>query len=507
MSRNLGKNALLSGVSWIVPAIAAFVAVPITVRGLGDNGYGVVALVAAVAGYLALMHSGLPNGILRYVSVFVAAGNGRATRECTRFVLTWFIATGAIGTALVWGLAPWLAGTLLNVERSLVPQSVLAFRIGGIAFALTAVVSALSLLTQAFLRYDLVALLNGTLVSSSFAGPAVLVELGYGLIPVMWFSVVIGVVACIAWSIAYARLMAAVPDEGPPFAQFRRSFIAFCLTNALGSASTVVQTQTSSVVVGIAGGTAQVAYFKVPSVISSKVNELLNQMCTVLLPTAAQMVADGEHGLVLALYERSSRLFYVLNASVAGAVVVFSAPLLAHWVGPQYAQQGALALAFLTLGQAVSATTMAAGNVNLALDRPRVNLAFSVANSVINLATVYSLTVAYGITGTALSGLVASGVGPLFLHYTHHAVLGTSTWRVFRDCYLRTSLAVTAVATVSWFVLKPYAADLPFTLGLVAIVAAVGMLASAASGAVTVADLESLKAVLLRRSQNRGASQ
>ena len=182
-------------------------------------------------------------------------------------------------------------------------------------------------------------------------------------------------------------------------------------------------------------------------------------------------------------------------------MVVFSAPLLGYWVGPHYAQQGALALAFLMLSQSISATTMAASNVNLALGRPRVNLTFSVANSVINLATVYSLTVALGITGTALSGLIGSGVGPFFLHYTHRKVLGTSTWRVFRDCYLRTIVAVVAVAAVSWFVLKPLATNLAFTLALVALVAASGMLASAVSGSVDREDIESLRSIVLRRSQ------
>ena len=197
MNRNFGKNAMLSGVAWFVPAIAAFISVPITVRGLGANAYGVVALVAAVAGYFTLTQSGLPNGILRYVSMFVSSGNGRAIRECTRLVLGWFVLTGLLGTGLMWVLAPWLTGTLLKIPAELIPQAVLAFRIGGAAFALTAVVSMLSLVPQAFLRYDLVALLNGTLVSCNFAGPAILVTLGYGLIPVMWFSVALNAVGTV----------------------------------------------------------------------------------------------------------------------------------------------------------------------------------------------------------------------------------------------------------------------------------------------------------------------
>lgn len=489
---------MLMGGAWFVPAVVGLIAVPITVRGLGDDGYGVMALVGAVTGYLGLLDLGLGQGIIRYLSMFVARGHGATVRECLKIVLGWFSGIGALGSVGIWVLTPWLVGSVLDIPADLTQQSIVAFRLGGLAFALGMIASVLSLVPSAFLRYDLVSLTNAALLSASLTGAAVLVSLGYGLVSVMWFGVVLNGVACLVWGFFVARLVRSIPNEGPRFREFGREFLGFSTATGVNRIWSVISVETARVVVGIAGGAAQVAYYQIPTVISRKVTGLLHEMNLVLLPTGSQMAAEGDHESLRELYKRSSRLFYVINACVSGAVVVFSAPLLEHWVGARYAQEGTLALVFLTLASMLNAASMSASYVNMAMGRPKINLAFSVANSVIQLAVVYSLTVNLGVTGTALSGLLAACVVPFFLHHSHSRVLSISSWEVLRDCYLRTILAVSAVGAISFMLLRQFASSLLLSIGLVAAVAALGLAASAASGAIDAADWASLKGVFRR---------
>jgi O-antigen/teichoic acid export membrane protein len=322
----------------------------------------------------------------------------------------------------------------------------------------------------------------------------------------MWFYLIANAVTCAAWAYLTIRLVRGVPVEGPPLAEFRRGFLSFSLKNGINRIWSVVQTPTSQVVVGISGGVTAAAYFQVPMLISTKVTGLLYQMSTVLLPTGSQMAAEGEHGGLFDLYERSSRLFYVLNASVVGAIAVFSGPLLLHWIGPRYAHEGALAFSLLTLAVGLNAVSMTASQMNMALGRPGVNLAFSLANSVINLGTVYTLTVMFGIAGTAMSSLLAACVVPVFLHYSHRHVLSASTWAVFRDCYLRTTLAVAVVSAGAWFVLRPLASGLLVTLALVAVTGLLSLMACAAGGAITRDDWASIMSLIPDRLRGKAAA-
>lgn len=497
MARGVGRNILLSAASWLIPSVVAVVAIPITVHGLGDDRYGAMALVGAVTGYLGIMDLGLGQGIVRYLSRFVALAHGRAIRECLRAMLGWFGTMGVLGAVLTWAMAPWVVGRLLEVPATLVPEVTVALRVGGISFLLGMLVTVFQFVPEAFLRYGLASRLNIALGSISLAGPALLVSLGYGLIPVMWFGAALNGLACILWGAAARNLIGGVPNEGPKFTEYLREFLGFAWTSAVNRIWGVVQAQTSKTIVGVAGGTALTAYYAIPAVLSQKVTSLLYQMSKVLLPTASQLEADGERRVLLALYQRSSRLFFVLNGSVTGALVVFAEPLLRYWVGPRYANEGTIALQMLTFAAGLNAVSMAASQMNLALGRPKVNLAFSLVNSAINLSTVYGLTVAYGIAGTALSGLLAAAVVPAFIHYSHKRILDVRTWLVFRDSYLRTLIAVSCVVTVAWSVLKPLASSLVGTLALVCVVSAAGLVASAMAGAVTAEDWATMR-VLMR---------
>jgi O-antigen/teichoic acid export membrane protein len=496
VSRGPGKNMLYAAAAWLVPSAAAFFAIPVTVRGLGAYGYGVLALVGAVSGLLYMMDMGLGQGIVRYVAMFVARRNGRAIRECLGFALAWSVAVGVLGTGALWLLSPWLSSVLLGAPALLQVETTTAFRIGAVAFGFNMVALTLSPVPQSFLRYDIVAVVSGSIASVSLVGPAVLVSMGYGLLPVLWFGVGVSMAACLAWGLAALRLARLVPNEGPGFGGPRIEFIRFSLTGALNQIVSVADLQIGRLVVAVAGGAAQVAYFQVPSVLAAKVRELMNRMAMVLLPTGSQMAAEDNHAGIVSLYERASRLLFVVNASVASAIIVFSLPLLTYWVAVDFGKYGALALSLLTLAGAVNATSMAASYLNLALGRPRVNLAFSSLNSLVSLSLVYLLTVRFGIAGTALTALLASLMAPFFLHYSHRRVLRVSSWRVFRDCYARTILGVFLVAAVSWLLLLPLADALPVTLVLVGLVALSGMVATAGLGGITKGDWRALRLAL-----------
>ncbi len=496
MNTGFVKNALQSGISWAIPALAAIVAVPIVVRGLGTDAYGVLALVAAVTGYLALMDLGLANGVIRYLAVFVADADGNAIRGCVQAVLGWFAVAGILGAAVIWVVSPWLVVQVLKVPLHLVSESILAFRIGGLTFGLGMIASVLSLLPQAFLRYDLVAVLGGLISSASVMGPAVIVLFGYGLVPVMWYGLILNGFACFVWGVFGVRLIRSVPLQGRPFSVFRADFLRFSVVSAANRFASVISFQTSRFVVGIAGGPSLAAYYQVPVLLSSNVNGLINKMGTVVLPTGSHAVAAGDHDAVLSLYRRSSRLLFVLNASLSGAVIVFSWPLLTEWVGIRFAQVGAVALSVLTLTQLINAASMPASNLNLALNRPKVNLFFSVSSSVISLISVYGLTIRYGVTGTALAGLLGSMLVPIFLYYSHTRILGVRTLGVLVECYLRPGIGVVVVCGAAWVLLRPLATTLLLAVGLTAFVALLCLIASSATGGLSSTEWGQLKTML-----------
>lgn len=125
MSRegSFGRNAALSVIARLVPAVAAFVSVPVMVRGLGRDAYGLMARVGAMTGNVGLIDVRLGQALVRYRSYYRALGEGRPMLAIVRVALLWFTAAGVVAAVFLFVAAPWLARDVLHVSAELLPTA------------------------------------------------------------------------------------------------------------------------------------------------------------------------------------------------------------------------------------------------------------------------------------------------------------------------------------------------------------------------------------------------
>lgn len=502
---SFGANVLLSVASWLVPAVALFIAIPITVRGLGPSRYGLLVLVAVMTSYLGLMDMGLGAAIIRYVSHYRALGEGRPILGILRFALVWFSVAGCVGGVLLFFGAAWLVQDVLRAPADLWPTAETVVRLTAFNFILAMLLSVASAVPQGFLRYDVTAAVGSVFGVMSAVGPAVLVTLGYGLQAIVLFYIVSNALALSVYVVIAVRLLRTVPlSVGPEWRTVRRKALSFAGVTALNQIHTVVASQTSRLIVGLAGGPSLAAFYQVPSQLSGNVNQMMHRAAAVLFPTGTDLMARQDDTAVATLYTRTSRLLFLINGSFAMSLCVFAAPLLRYWVSALYAREGAAALVVFTLTQALNACTMASSNLVLSAGRPGVNLAFSLTNSFISLAAVYPLAIRYGVTGAALAGLLGAANVPFALYYNTSHVLKVSSWMIWRVAYWPTVAGAALSVLVAWFGLRPLCRDLPSTLILSALAVGLCMILSGLLGAVTREDWASarrLAAAALKRGQ------
>ena len=495
--RSFGANAALTAFAWMVPAVTALIAIPVIVRGLGADQYGLLALTSAVTGYLGLMEMGLGSAILRYLSYYRALNQGRPMRAIIWFGIRWFFLAGLIGCVFLWVAAPWLSSSVLDVPADLQATSIVVLRLTGANFLVGMLVSVGTAIPQSFLRYDLASAMSGSIGTLSALGPAVIVTLGYELVPVVWFSLSLNLAALTLYALIGLRLVGPVPpSEGPQWREIRKKTLSFASLTAINQIGNTLSVQTNRLVVGIAGGVAAAAYYQVPYTMADRVNDMLYRVAQVIFPTASALLAAKDTDGVRRLYLRTSRVFFVINFAVTMGLCVLSYPLLEYWVSPTYAEEGAVALLIFSLSQSLHATTMSASFINLSAARPGINVTFANVANGINLALVYPLTVRYGINGAALAGLIAALNVPFFLHYGNRRVLCLSSWLVWRRCYQPTVLGTGLTGVAAYFLVRPLCRSLVTTLACWAIIVLVSMVVSGLLGGVSREDLRAGRRLL-----------
>jgi O-antigen/teichoic acid export membrane protein len=120
LKRNIVANYV--GNAWTALMGIAFV--PMYVKYLGDEAYGVVGIAAAIQAYLGFLDAGLTPMLAREMSRFTGgAHSAEAIRSLMRIVELWAWSIGAVAIVAIWFAAPWIASDWLRTE-ALAPETV-----------------------------------------------------------------------------------------------------------------------------------------------------------------------------------------------------------------------------------------------------------------------------------------------------------------------------------------------------------------------------------------------
>jgi O-antigen/teichoic acid export membrane protein len=151
IARNILFNAL--GGAWVL--IISIMAVPLQIRLLGIESYGVIGFLASLQAIMAILDLGLPTMIIRLV-----AGKGRAAEAAVRSASGLYAVVGtAAGLALI-TLSPLLCDAFLAPSAAMRSAIIDAMRITGIAFAIRWPVAVYAGMLAGMQRMDLTNLLK-----------------------------------------------------------------------------------------------------------------------------------------------------------------------------------------------------------------------------------------------------------------------------------------------------------------------------------------------------------
>ena len=171
--KNVKKNVIFSGVGYILPLSAALVTIPLMVKYLGTDLYGLYAICISLVGFMTLVDLGVGQTVVKYVAEYEATNRQDEVKPVLDIALLIYLVIGLCTAGLLYMFSAELGRTFYDSaddNKRVLAQSVLH---------LTAIALLFSYVNQFFLnvckayhRFDMPALiqnvgnLGGIVVSS-----------------------------------------------------------------------------------------------------------------------------------------------------------------------------------------------------------------------------------------------------------------------------------------------------------------------------------------------------
>jgi O-antigen/teichoic acid export membrane protein len=412
--RLLARNTVWNLVGSGAPMIVAVFCIPILIRELGKERFGVLALAWALIGYASLFDFGLGRALTQLVAQKLGAGKEREISSTAWTSLLLMMLLGFVGTLSVLLVSPWLVHRALNVPISLQVETLDSFYLLGISIPLVICTAGLRGLLEAHQRFGVINALRIPMGVFTFAGPLLVLPFSKRLAPVVGMLVAGRIAACAAHLLVCLRVL---PELGRSIAWERSAAGPLLRFGGWMTVSNVVgplMVTLDRFLIGALVSLTAVAYYATPYEMVTKLWLLPGALMGVMFPAfSASFAQDRER--TARLFSRSVKSLFLVLFPVMLCTVALAQDGLKLWLGPEFALHGFRVLQWLAVGVFINCLAYAPFTLLQGVGRPDLTATLHLIELPLYLGLLWWLVSTRGIEGAAIAWSVRVAVDALFL--------------------------------------------------------------------------------------------
>jgi O-antigen/teichoic acid export membrane protein len=412
--RLLARNTAWNLLGYGAPMVVAVFCIPILIRGLGTDRFGVLTLAWALIGYASLFDLGLGRALTQLVACKLGIGEEAEVPGLAWTSLLLMMLLGFVGTASILLISPWLVGRGLNVPATLQGEAVQSFRLLGLSIPFIITTTGLRGLLEAHQKFGLVNALRIPLGVLTFAGPLLSLPFSKSLVPVV-ATLVAGRIAIWAAHLVVCRRVLSELDSS---ITWDRSNVGPLLR--FGGWMTVSNVVSPLMVtldrffIGALVSMTAVAYYATPFEVVTKILLVPVALMGVMFPAfSASFARDGARTALL--FGRSVKSLFLVLFPIMLCTIVLAQDGLKLWLGAEFAQHSFRVLQWLAVGVFLSGLAQVPFALLQGVGRPDVTATLHLIELPIYLGLMWWLISKRGIEGAAIAWSARVSIDALFL--------------------------------------------------------------------------------------------
>ena len=430
---SLKKNVVANycGQGW--QALMGLAFVPLYIRYLGIEAYGLIGIFALLQAWLTLIDMGMKPALSREMARFTAgAHNAQSIRNLLRSVEIIGIAIAGVIVLSIWASSGWLA------VHWVTPKT-LSVEVVAQAFVVMGVVTGLRFIENIYVS-SIVGLQRQVLQNVAISMMATMRGLG-AVIVLAWVSPTIsgfffwqGVVSLLTVALVGRIVYRTLPPaplptrfSGPALMGIWR-FAAGMMTITLLS---LLLTQIDKILLSRLLTLQAYGYSALAGVVVSGLYSLVSPITAAFYPRFTGMVTSGNHLALRDAYHEAAQLVTVLMGSAAIVLSVFGSKVMMLWTGdPQLVQEVAPLVAVLALGTLLNGLMWIPYQTMLAHGWTILTIRANIVAVIILLPTLLWVVPRHGAIGAAwIWVMLNAGNITCTISLMHRRLLPLDKWR------------------------------------------------------------------------------
>jgi O-antigen/teichoic acid export membrane protein len=449
---SLKKNVIANylGQGW--RALMGLAFVPLYIKYLGIEAYGLIGIFAILQAWLSLLDMGMKPALSLEMARFKAGAHDvRTIRNLLRSVEIIAIGVAATVALGIWAVADWLASDWLKAEN--LPQNVVvqAISVMGVVTALRFVENIYVSAVVGLQRQVLENILSSLMATARGLGAVFVLRAVSPTIEA--FFIWQGLMSVITVALFAGAVYFTLPPSGKS-ARFSGALLIGSSRFAAGMTAitflALILTQVDKILLSRLLTLKAFSYYALAGVAAGALNMLTGPITTAFYPRFVELATRRDEDALRAAYHQGAQLVSVLMGSAAIVLITFADRILLLWTGdPALTRQVAHFLPVLALGALFNGLMWMPYYLQLAHSWTTLSLKVNVVSVAILIPAIVLVVPVYGALGAAWVW-VALNTGYLIftIYFMHRRLLVADKWRWYREDVLMPLLAAAATAAI-----------------------------------------------------------
>lgn len=400
--RLLARNTVWNLLGQSVPMLVAVFSIPLLIRNIGTERFGILTLMWMVIGYFSLFDLGLGRALTQLVAEKLGAGEEQEIPVLVWTGLGLMLLLGLLGLLVMSILSPWLVHSILRIPSALQPEALNAFYLLAASIPVVISTAALAGILAAIQRFDVINAVRIPMGIFNFLGPVLVLPFSRSLFII---TAVLVVGRLVVWAVYLLICFRVFPlmRTGPVF---RRSVVKpllsfggwMTVTNVIGP----LMVYLDRFLIGALASMAAVAYYATPYEVVTKLWIIPGALTAVLFPAfAASFVQDRNR--TTQLFSRGVKYVFLAIFPVILLLVTLAYEGLDLWLGAEFARNSASVLQWLAAGVFINSLAHIPFALIQGAGRPDLTAKLHLFELPVYLGLLWQMLMHYGIEGAAVA--------------------------------------------------------------------------------------------------------
>jgi len=423
---SVALNSLWNFVGQSFPLLLAAFAIPILVRQLGVDRFGVLTLAWILVGYFSLFDLGIGRATTKLLAEKIALGDSEGATGLIWTAIWSMLLLGIFFGGVLFALAPWLSHSALKIPLPMQRETLRTLSWLAVAVPFVTLTCGLRGMLEAQQNFVAVNALRVGLGVTTYLGPLIVLPFSRNLVSVVLTLVVARLVSCGLHLWVCRRGIPAFSREVRWDRTSFRELLGFGSWLTVSNIISPIMVYFDRFLIGSFISISAVAYYTTPSELVTKLWVVPTALAGVLFPAFSEALAVANHDRATSLYERGVGSTFAILFPLILVIILFAPEGLRFWLGAEFAARSGVILQILSIGVLVNSLATMPYALLQASGRPDLTAKLHLIEVPCYIGLLYWAIRTRGIEGAALAWtgrLCAEGAVLFFLS---KAILGRS---------------------------------------------------------------------------------